>query len=137
MFGFEISTLMYWGCGILGFAVASFIWYHIAKWEVNSAVKKLKKTVVAGPSGIDQLEKERLLTEARHNVELQHLLTHIAELNLRRAESEAKVGESMGIIDRLNHTIELMRLDLAAKKVRDAMEAAGESTDPDTYANRG
>ena len=122
MFGIEQQTLIGVALITAGFLFGNIMWIYLHKWLQNRAIRKIRRELSnIMPITIEQLEAERRLNFARTQLELQHLLTRIAEIELREAEAEAKVTESMNIIDRLNHKVEQLKLDLAARKAREQL----------------
>ena len=122
MFGIEQQTLIGISLIAAGFLAANFIWLYLHGWLKRRAIKQVRRELSnIMPITVEQLEAERRLNAARAQLEMQHLLTRIAEIELREAEAEAKVTESMNVIDRLNHTVELLNLDLAARKTREKL----------------
>ena len=122
MFGIEQQTLIGISLIAAGFLAANFIWLYLHGWLKRRSIKKVRRELSnIMPITIEQLEAERRLNAARTRLEIQHLLTRIAEIELRESEAEAKVTESMSIIDRLNHRVELLNLDLAARKKREEL----------------
>jgi hypothetical protein len=122
MFGIEQSTLVGVSLIVAGFLLGNIQWIYLHKWLQNRAIRRVRRELSNNmPITIEQLEAERRLNQARTQLELQHLLTRIAEIELRESESEAKVIESLNIIDRLHHQIELLNLEITARKKREEL----------------
>ena len=122
MFGIEQQTLVGISLIVAGFLGANIMWIYLHGWLKNRAIRQVRRELSnIMPITIEQLEAERRLNAARSQLEMQHLLTRIAEIELREAEADAKVNESMSIIDRLNHTVELLNLEIAARKKREEL----------------
>ena len=120
MFGLDQHSLIGIMLVLIGFLGASLIWFYLHKWLMARAATKMKWELTQNlPKSIEEIEADKRLVEARHHLELQHLQTRIAEIKLKEAEAEAKVADSLSKIDRLNHKIELLYLELVAKSVRD------------------
>ena len=122
MFGFDQQTIM--GIALLaaGFLLANIMWIYLHGFLKNRAIRQVRREFSnIMPITIEQLEAERRLNQARTALELQHLMTRIAEAELREAESEAKVSESLGIIGRLHNQIELLNLEIAARSKREQL----------------
>ena len=122
MFGFDQQTITGYVLIAAGFLVANVMWMYLHGFLKRRAVRQARREFSNGmPITIEQLESERRLNQARTQLEIQHLLTRIAEIELREAEAEAKVTESLSVIDRLNHQVELLNLDITARKKREEL----------------
>lgn len=134
MFGMDQHSLVGLMLVLIGFLAASLVWFYLHKWLMARAATKMKWELTQNlPKSIEEIEADKRLVEARHHLELQHLQTRIAEIKLKEAEAEAKVADSLSKIDRLNHKIELLYLELVAKGVRDKRE---KSKDKEVLADK-
>lgn len=122
MFGIDQQTLIGIALIFSGFLLGNIMWIYLHGWLKNRAIRVVRRELSnIMPITIEQLEAERRLNLARTNLEVQHLMTRIAEAELREAESEAKVSESLSIIGRLHNQIEILNLEIAARAKREQL----------------
>ena len=116
MFGIDQQTLIGIALIVSGFLLANIMWIYLHGFLKRRAIRLVRRELSSiMPITIEQLEAERRLNLARTNLEVQHLMTRIAEAELREAESEARVTESLSIIGRLHNQIEILNLEIAAR----------------------
>lgn len=119
----ENINMAFLGTAGIGFGVASVIWWTLLLLTKINMKRKLRREMYANlPTSMEEIEHSRNLERAVHEVELRRRDLRIAELKLELAESEAKVGESMTRIDVLNHNLEIIKLEMAAKKAMEQQE---------------
>ena len=122
MFGIDQQTLIGIALIVSGFLLANIMWIYLHGFLKRRAIRLVRRELSSiMPITIEQLEAERRLNLARTNLEVQHLMTRIAEAELREAESEAKVSESLSIIGRLHNQIEILNLEIAARAKREQL----------------
>jgi hypothetical protein len=112
---FNLSmALMAIGAGVV---IASAIWMLITRWIRNSAVERTRKMYESRmPFSMEEVAAERELTKAEHLHEIRLLQLQISELEIREAQAKVKAAQSLNRISKLNDRIEMLRLELAAKR---------------------
>lgn len=102
---------------VLAVLITSVVWYiafRIYSWWLK---KELKENMHSDlPISMEDIEHSRNLERAVYDVELRRRDLKIAEQKLAVAEANAKVENSLTRIDELNHEIEVVKIDKAAKK---------------------
>jgi len=100
-----------------GVVVASGIWMLIARWIRNSAVERTRKMYDSRmPFSMEEIAAERELTKAQHTHQIRLLQLQLSELEIREAQANLKAAQSLNRISKLNDRIEMLRLELAAKR---------------------
>ena len=95
----------------------SIVWYiafTVYKWWLKKELKEQMHSDL--PLSMEDIEHSRNLERAVHDVELRRRDLKISEQKLAVAEADAKVESSLSRIDELNHEIEVVKIDKAAKK---------------------
>ena len=101
----------------LAVIVTSVIWYIAFKVYAWWLKKELKENLHSDlPLSMEDIEHSRNLERAVYDVELRRRDLKIAEQKLAVAEADAKVENSLARIDELNHEIEVVKIDKAAKR---------------------
>ena len=101
----------------LAIFLTSFVWYiafRVYSWWLKKELKEHMHSEL--PISMEDIEHSRNLERAVYDVELKRRDLKIAEQKLAVAEAEAKVENSLARIDELNHEIEVVKIDKAAKK---------------------
>jgi hypothetical protein len=112
---------------VLAVFVTSIVWYiafRVYSWWLKKEMKEHMHSEL--PISMEDIEHSRNLERAVYDVELKRRDLKIAEQKLAVAEANAKVESSLNRIDELNHEIEVVKIDKAAKKsvAKLAVEAA-------------
>lgn len=103
---------------VLAVFVTSIVWYFAFKiyaWYIKKELREIAASEL--PISMEEIEHSRNLERAVFDVELKRRDLKIAEQKLSVAEANAKVESSLSRIDELNHEIEVVKIDKAAKKV--------------------
>lgn len=102
---------------VLAIFLTSIVWYiafRIYGWWLKKEIRE--GTYSDLPVSMEDIEHSRNLERAVYDVELKRRDLKLAEQKLAVAEANAKVENSLTRIDELNHEIEVVKLDKAAKK---------------------
>lgn len=98
--------------------VTSVVWYiafRVYSWWLKKEMKEHLHSEL--PISMEDIEHSRNLERAVFDVELKRRDLKIAEQKLAVAEANAKVESSLSRISELNHEIEVVKIDKAAKKI--------------------
>lgn len=100
-----------------GIVLASGVWFLIARWIRNSAIERTRKMYESRmPFSMEEVAAERELTRSQHNHQIRLLQLQLSELEIREAQANLKAAQSLNRISKLNDRIEMLRLELAAKR---------------------
>ena len=125
MFGFEMTTVIHAAWALAGAFVMNFIWYYLHKFLSYRQERRLRQEYSINlPVTMEEVESEKKLLQARHELALAQTETRIAEIKVQEAEALAKVDESLDRIALLQRQIEAFNLETAAKKARDRVKTS-------------
>ena len=100
-----------------GIVLASGVWFLIARWIRNSAIERTRKMYESRmPFSMEEVAAERELTRSQHTHQIRLLQLQLSELEIREAQANLKAAQSLNRISKLNDRIEMLRLELAAKR---------------------
>jgi hypothetical protein len=123
MFGYSMETVMAVAWALLGAFIMNFVWYYLHKFLAYRQERRIRQEYQLNiPMTMEEIDADKKVLQARHEVQLAAIQTRMAEIKLQEAEALAKVDESLSRIDILNRQIELFYLESAAKKVRTRLE---------------
>lgn len=112
-----------------GVVIASLVWILIARWIRNMAVERTRKLYESRlPFSMEEIQAERELTKSQHTYQIRLLQTQIAETELREKEANVKAATALSRISKLNDRIEMLRLELAAKRKVNESKSLDEGT---------
>jgi hypothetical protein len=129
MFGFEMTTVIHAGWALAGAFVMNFIWFYLHKFLAYRQERRLRQDYSINlPVTMEEVESDKKLLQARHELALAQTETRIAEIKVMEAEALAKVDESLDRIALLQRQIEAFNLENAAKKARERVRASQSSS---------
>jgi hypothetical protein len=129
MFGFEMTTVIHAGWALAGALIMNFIWFYLHKFLAYRQERRLRQDYSINlPVTMEEVESDKKLLQARHELALAQTETRIAEIKVMEAEALAKVDESLDRIALLQRQIEAFNLENAAKKARERVRASQSSS---------
>jgi hypothetical protein len=129
MFGFEMTTVIHAAWALAGAFVMNFIWFYLHKFLAYRQERRLRQDYSINlPVTMEEVESDKKLLQARHELALAQTETRIAEIKVMEAEALAKVDESLDRIAMLQRQIEAFNLENAAKKARERVRASQSSS---------
>jgi hypothetical protein len=129
MFGFEMTTVIHAAWALAGAFVMNFIWFYLHKFLAYRQERRLRQDYSINlPVTMEEVESDKKLLQARHELALAQTETRIAEIKVMEAEALAKVDESLDRIAMLQRQIEAFNLENAAKKARERVRASKSSS---------
>jgi hypothetical protein len=129
MFGFEMTTVIHAAWALAGAFVMNFIWFYLHKFLAYRQERRLRQDYSINlPVTMEEVESDKKLLQARHELALAQTETRIAEIKVMEAEALAKVDESLDRIALLQRQIEAFNLENAAKKARERVRASQSSS---------
>ena len=129
MFGFEMTVVMHAAWALAGAFVMNFIWYYLHKFLSYRQERTLRQEYSINlPITMEEVESDKKLLQARHELALAQTEMRIAEIKVMEAEALAKVDDSLDRIALLQRQIEAYRLESIAKTARERVKTSKSSS---------
>ena len=113
---------------ILVFILTSGVWYGILKVYGFFITRNLKlEMYAAAPMSAEELQARIHMEKARADVIIAQKELRMAELRQTIAEYHAKVADQITRMDVMNHEMELLRLEVSVKKLKESTAEANTS----------